>query len=180
VENLNLRRNNYPFGDLPATKDGVRYFIGVKARNEMRQGDVGLNESYNLVLISDPVNRRLKDQGKPTREPARCPPSGGFSLPQIRELLTRHAGLRLLVAVGIYRCFTGREATSTYERIGSEILGGRDRRYGDRIWIACRWNLACHHSRRERHRRQAEHQVHVDQHFAEIERRALSDARYCA
>jgi hypothetical protein len=64
IENLNLRRNNYPFGDLLATKDGVRYFIGVKARNEMRQGDVGLNESYNLVLISDPVNRRLKERGK--------------------------------------------------------------------------------------------------------------------
>jgi hypothetical protein len=66
VENLNLRRHNYPFGDLLATKDGVRYFIGVKARNEMRQGDVGLNESYNLVLISDPVNARLKQQGKTT------------------------------------------------------------------------------------------------------------------
>jgi hypothetical protein len=64
VENLNLRRNNYPFGDLLATKDGQCYFIGVKARNEMRQGDVGLNESYNLVLISDPVNRKLKEQGK--------------------------------------------------------------------------------------------------------------------
>ncbi len=37
IENLNLRRNNYPFGDLLATKDGVRYFVGVKARNEMRQ-----------------------------------------------------------------------------------------------------------------------------------------------
>ena len=66
IENLNLRRHNYPFGDLLATKNGVRYFIGVKARNEMRQGDVGLNESYNLVLISDPVNARLKQQGKTT------------------------------------------------------------------------------------------------------------------
>ncbi|MBR0832015.1 hypothetical protein JQ612_02330 [Bradyrhizobium manausense] len=64
VENLNTRRTNYPFGDVLATKDGVRYFIGVKARNEMRQGDLGLNESYNLVLISDPVNARLKEQGK--------------------------------------------------------------------------------------------------------------------
>jgi hypothetical protein len=64
VENLNVPRINYPFGDLLATKDGVRYFIGVKTRNEMRQGDVGLNESYNLVLISDPMNRRLKEQGK--------------------------------------------------------------------------------------------------------------------
>jgi len=63
VENLNLRRHNYPFGDLLATKDGVRYFIGVKTRNETRQGG-GLNESYNLVLISDPANKTLKEQGK--------------------------------------------------------------------------------------------------------------------
>ena len=49
IENLNLRRHNHPFGDLLATKNGIRYFIGVKARNEMRQGDVGLNELYNLV-----------------------------------------------------------------------------------------------------------------------------------
>jgi hypothetical protein len=64
IENLNLRKNNYPFGNLLATKDGVRHFMGVKARNEMRQGDAGLNESYNLVLISDPINRKLKEQGK--------------------------------------------------------------------------------------------------------------------
>jgi hypothetical protein len=66
IENLNLRCQNYPFGDLLATKDKVRYFIGVKARNEMRQGDVGLNESYNLILIPDAANRRLKAQGKTT------------------------------------------------------------------------------------------------------------------
>ena len=41
IEDLNVRRHNYPFGDLLATKNGIRYFIGVKARNEMRQGDVG-------------------------------------------------------------------------------------------------------------------------------------------
>jgi hypothetical protein len=41
IENLNLRRNNYPFGDLLATENGTRYFIGVKARNETRQRDVG-------------------------------------------------------------------------------------------------------------------------------------------
>jgi hypothetical protein len=57
---------NYPFGDLLATRDGVRYFIGVKARNEMRQGEVGLNESYNLVLISDAMNAKLKSEGKTT------------------------------------------------------------------------------------------------------------------
>jgi Holliday junction resolvase-like predicted endonuclease len=63
IENLNVRRNNYPFGDLLATRQGVRYFIGVKARNEMRQGDVGSNESYNLVLISNAANAKLKAQG---------------------------------------------------------------------------------------------------------------------
>jgi hypothetical protein len=66
IENLNLRRHNYPFGDILATKEGIRYFIGVKARNEMRQGDVGLNESYNLVLIPNVVNRKLKEQGRTT------------------------------------------------------------------------------------------------------------------
>ena len=66
IGNLNLRRHNYPFADLLATKDGIRYFIGVKARNEMRQGDAGLNDSYNLVLISDAVNVSLKKQGKTT------------------------------------------------------------------------------------------------------------------
>jgi hypothetical protein len=66
IENLNLRRHNYPFGDLLATKNSIRYFIGVKARNEMRQGNVGLNESYNLILIPDALNRRLKEQGKST------------------------------------------------------------------------------------------------------------------
>ena len=66
IENLNLRRHNYPFGVLVATKNGIRYFVGVKARNEMRQGNVGLNEFYNLVLIPDALNRRLKEQGKTT------------------------------------------------------------------------------------------------------------------
>jgi Holliday junction resolvase-like predicted endonuclease len=66
IENLNRRRNNYPFADLLATRRGVRYFIGVKTRNEMRQGNVGLNESYNLVLITDAANAKLKEQGKTT------------------------------------------------------------------------------------------------------------------
>jgi hypothetical protein len=64
IEDLNRIRVHYPFGDLLATRDGVRYFIGVKARNEMRQGDVGLNESYNFVLISDAMNAKLKSEGK--------------------------------------------------------------------------------------------------------------------
>jgi hypothetical protein len=53
-------------GDLLATKHGIQYFIGVGARNEMRQSNVGLNESYNLVLIRDALNKQLKNQGKTT------------------------------------------------------------------------------------------------------------------
>jgi hypothetical protein len=64
IENLNLRRHNYPFGDLLATKDQIRYFIGVKARNEMQRGGTALNASYNIVLIPDPIRRRLEQQGK--------------------------------------------------------------------------------------------------------------------
>jgi hypothetical protein len=68
VEDLNARRTNYPFADLLATRNGTRYLIGVKTRNEMRQGDVGLNASYNLVLVPDAVNRSLKLTGKSTEE----------------------------------------------------------------------------------------------------------------
>jgi hypothetical protein len=66
IEDLNQLRVNYPFGDLLAVRDGVRYFIGVKARNEMRQGNVGLNEAYNFVLISDAMKAKLKSGGKTT------------------------------------------------------------------------------------------------------------------
>jgi len=64
VEDLNLRRINHQFGDLLATKNGVRYFISVKTRNEMRQGEVGMNEAYNLILISNVANAELKRQGE--------------------------------------------------------------------------------------------------------------------
>lgn len=62
VKNLN-EGHNHPYADLIAERDGVRYFIGVKSRNEER--DVGgLNSSYNCVLVRDVVNRRLKEEGK--------------------------------------------------------------------------------------------------------------------
>lgn len=62
VKNLNEIRRNYPYADLLAERDGHRYFIGVKSRNEER--DVGgLNESYNCVLVPDAVNKRLRAQG---------------------------------------------------------------------------------------------------------------------
>jgi hypothetical protein len=68
VDDLNAGRTNFPFADLLATSGGVRYLIGVKTRNEMRQGFVGLNESYNLVLVSDRLNYELKAQGKTTAQ----------------------------------------------------------------------------------------------------------------
>ena len=64
VEDLHLRRINNQFGDLLATKNGVRYFIVVKTRNEMRQDEVGMNEAYNLILISNVANAELKRQGE--------------------------------------------------------------------------------------------------------------------
>jgi Holliday junction resolvase-like predicted endonuclease len=68
IKNLNDARVNHPFGDLLASKNGVVYFIGVKARNAMRQGNIGLNASYNLVLIRGSANAQLKRQGKTTDE----------------------------------------------------------------------------------------------------------------
>ena len=64
VENLNLRRVNYPFADLMASKAGERFLIGVKARNEMRVGGRKLNNSYNLILMPDAMNAALKREGK--------------------------------------------------------------------------------------------------------------------
>ena len=64
VEDLNLRGVNHQFGDLLATKNGVRHFIGVKTRNELRRGEIGMNEAYNLILISNVANAELKRQGE--------------------------------------------------------------------------------------------------------------------
>ena len=65
VTNLNEEHApNFPFADLLAAKDASRYFVGVKARNENRQGNVKLNESYNLAKIPDPLNKRLRAEGR--------------------------------------------------------------------------------------------------------------------
>ncbi|TIM67206.1 MAG: hypothetical protein E5Y52_12235 [Mesorhizobium sp.] len=62
VRNLNDDVHNQPFADLLAEKDVIRYFIGVKSRNEER--DVGgLNASYNCVLVPGGINQRMKEQG---------------------------------------------------------------------------------------------------------------------
>ncbi|RWD65984.1 MAG: hypothetical protein EOS36_06205 [Mesorhizobium sp.] len=62
VRNLNDDVHNQPFADLLAEKDGIRYLIGVKSRNE--ECDVGgLNASYNCVLVPGGINWRVKEQG---------------------------------------------------------------------------------------------------------------------
>lgn len=67
IRNLNRLRHNQPYADLIAEKNGQRYFIGVKARNETR--DCGLlNESYNCILVETKVNKKLKGQGKSVQE----------------------------------------------------------------------------------------------------------------
>lgn len=73
----------------------IRYFIGVKARNEMRQGDVGLNESYNLVLISDAMNAKLKSEGKTTDQIT------ALSLAEMTALAATHKAMPSWIAVPI-------------------------------------------------------------------------------
>ncbi len=63
IENLNRRMNNYPFADILAMRNGVRYFIGVKTRNEF-QADGKINPSYNAVLIRADKKRLLESEGK--------------------------------------------------------------------------------------------------------------------
>lgn len=62
VSNLNDLRNNYPFFDLRAERDGKIYFIEVKTRNEKRDSG-GLNSSYNCITVSDRANKILKSEG---------------------------------------------------------------------------------------------------------------------
>jgi len=89
--NLNReRRHNYEFADLIAERKGERFFIGVKARNEMRSNGVGLNESYNFVLINDVANSAMKLAGK--------------SRAEITELLLQH----------VHRLAAAHEATAAW------------------------------------------------------------------
>lgn len=47
VINLNDRKMNYPFADLYAEKDGVKYVVTIKARNKFQKNHQ-LNTRYNL------------------------------------------------------------------------------------------------------------------------------------
>lgn len=72
VVDLNARQTNYPFADVLAVRDGTRYFIGVKTRNQFQRGGVRRNDSYNLVLIRDVANAALKRAGKTTEQITRA------------------------------------------------------------------------------------------------------------
>ena len=46
VRNLKLERNNHPYADIVAEKEGNKYLISVKTRNENQQNGK-LNTNYN-------------------------------------------------------------------------------------------------------------------------------------
>ncbi|TGQ80109.1 hypothetical protein EN850_12480 [Mesorhizobium sp. M8A.F.Ca.ET.207.01.1.1] len=106
VRNLNDDVHNQPFADLLAEKDGIRYFIGVKARNEER--DVGgLNESYNCFLVPGAINRRMKEQGATVNDIT------ALALRQVHLLAERFAAIPAWVTVplrpmqGTYTAYFG-------------------------------------------------------------------------
>jgi hypothetical protein len=63
VENLNRKVRNCPFGDILATRNGTRFFIGVKSRNEF-QANGRINPTYNAVLIRADKKAQLEGAGK--------------------------------------------------------------------------------------------------------------------
>jgi hypothetical protein len=101
VENLNTSWTNYPFADLLASKDGFKYFIGVKTRNEERRGHVGLNESYNLVLINNSLNKKLKSEGLSTDQIT------SMLLMEVKNRAAHYESIPAWIAVSI-RALTGR------------------------------------------------------------------------
>jgi hypothetical protein len=115
IENLNQRRVNFPFADLLAARDGTRYLIGVKTRNEMQQGEVKLNESYNLVLIRSSLNAELKRQGKTPQDIT------NLLLAEVEELAKHHNAIPAWATVAV-RPKVG--TYSAYFGLVSE-LGGR-------------------------------------------------------
>ena len=63
VQNLNDERSNYPYADLIAEREGARFFIGVKARNERR--------------ADGRLSRRRQDQGGQRKNTSRLNPLDG-------------------------------------------------------------------------------------------------------
>ena len=79
ISNLNESTHNQPFADVLAEKQGTRYFISVKARNE-KQTNAKNNDSYNCIKITDYKNNTLKSQGKTKKEITQ------LALEQVRKL----------------------------------------------------------------------------------------------
>jgi hypothetical protein len=126
VQNLNrTHRHNYPFGDLLASKNGTTYFVGVKARNEMRQGRVGLNESYNLVLIGDALNRQLKAEGNSRDQVT------GMLLAEVNELAAA------LNATAAWATVSIRATDGTYSAYFGDVAKLGNRRSVPMTPIAC-------------------------------------------
>ncbi len=48
IQNLNDKKANFPYGDLLAEKDGIRYVISVKSRNKYQRDGASLNDRYKL------------------------------------------------------------------------------------------------------------------------------------
>ena len=95
VADLNATQTNYPFADISAVREGKRFLISVKTRNEMRQGNAMRHESYNVVQVRDRPRAELQRQGKTTGE--------------ITQMLledTLHADASALL-VGNYRAMVG-------------------------------------------------------------------------
>lgn len=95
VVNLNGVRRHYPFADLIGVRDNARFLIGVKTRNEMRQGQLEINGSYNLILVSDAKNRALKSQGKTVEEITR------MALEEVHQLARAERAIPAWVTVPI-------------------------------------------------------------------------------
>ena len=94
VRNLNDSCHNQPFADLLAEKQGSRYFIGVKARNE-KQANGMLNASYNCVLVANDKNNALKAQGKTTEDITR------LTLERVQQLADKFSAIPAWIAVPI-------------------------------------------------------------------------------
>jgi Holliday junction resolvase-like predicted endonuclease len=116
VENLNTRRTNHPFADILAARNGTRYLIGVKTRNEMREGDVGLNASYNLVLISKAAKIRLESQGKATGQIT------ALLLDEVHRMAAAHDAVAAWVTVAV------RPKMASYSAYFGEVRSLGDKR----------------------------------------------------
>ncbi len=94
VSNLNNIRNNYPFFDLRAEKDGKLYFIEVKTRNEEKDAG-GLNPSYNCISVSDWANKLLKSQGYS------APQITAMAIDRVTSEATNHNAVPAWIAVPV-------------------------------------------------------------------------------